>query len=74
MEIRIYAECLEQGLDFKEYLHNIDSSFNIKNIYPTKARSNITTTDSILQKITKLKDFDIIILLFHTIKKPLFYW
>lgn len=61
MEIRIYAECLEQGLDFKEYLHNINSSFNIKNIYLTKARGNITTIDSILQKITKLKDFDIII-------------
>lgn len=61
MEIRVYAECLEQGLDFKEYLHNINSSFNIKNIYPTKARGNITTKDSILQKITKLKDFDVII-------------
>lgn len=60
-EIRIYAECLEQGLDFKEYFLTIDKNCSIKNIYPTKARGNIANTHSILEKITRLKDFDLII-------------
>ncbi|MCX2717428.1 hypothetical protein OQH61_06740 [Helicobacter sp. MIT 21-1697] len=60
-EIRIYAECLEQGLDFKDYFLNINKHFIIKNIYPTKARGTILKTDSNLQKIAKLKDFDIVI-------------
>lgn len=60
-EIRIYAECLEQGLDFKDYFLDINKHFIIKNIYPTKARETISKEDSILQKIIKLKDFDIVI-------------
>lgn len=60
-EIRIYAGCLEQGLDFKDYFLNIDKNLIIKNIYPTKTRGVILESDSILQKITKLKDFDIAI-------------
>lgn len=60
-EIRIYAECLEQGVDFKEYFLKINKNFIIKNIYPTKARGNLLESDSLLQKIMKLKDFDIII-------------
>ena len=60
-EIRIYSGCLEQGLDFKSYLLEIDKNLIIKNIYPTKNRDAISESDSILQKITKLKDFDIAI-------------
>lgn len=60
-EIRIYSGCLEQGLDFKNYFLEIDKNLLIKNIYPTKNRGAILESDSILQKITKLKDFDIAI-------------
>ena len=60
-EIRIYSGCLEQGLDFKSYILEIDKNLIIKNIYPTKNRGAILEVDSILQKITKLKDFDIAI-------------
>ena len=60
-EIRIYSGCLEQGLDFKNYFLEIDKNLLIKNIYPTKNRGTILESDSILQKITKLKDFDIAI-------------
>lgn len=60
-EIRIYAGCLEQGLDFKDYFLNIDNNLTIKNIYSAKKRVAILESDSILQKITKLKDFDIAI-------------
>ncbi|WP_288520515.1 hypothetical protein [uncultured Brachyspira sp.] len=54
-EIRIYSGCLKQGLDFKSYLLEIDKNLIIKNIYPTKNRDTISESDSILQKITKLK-------------------
>ena len=60
-EIRIYSGCLEQGLDFKSYILEIDKNLIIKNIYPAKNRGAILEVDSILQKITKLKDFDIAI-------------
>lgn len=43
--IRIYAECLEQGLDFKEYLLEID------NIYIPKPKSAMLDNDSKLFKI-----------------------
>ena len=56
-EIRIYAECLEQGLDFKEYL--IDTNLPIKNIYLPKLRGEINSADSQLLKILKLKSFDL---------------
>ena len=68
-EIRIYSGCLEQGLDFKSYLLSIDSGLLIKNIYPTKSRQELKESDSILQKITKFKDFDIIISLISQSKE-----
>lgn len=71
-ELRIYAECLEQGLDFKEYFLNINANLKIKNIYPTKARGSLLESDSILQKITKLKDFDIVIsIISHSKELPI---
>ena len=60
-ELRIYSGCLEQGLDFKSYFLGLDKDLLIKNIYPTKSRQEVSKTNSILQKITKFKDFDIII-------------
>lgn len=38
-EIRIYAEVLEQGLNFKKYLKTICCDIIIKNIYTKKLRS-----------------------------------
>lgn len=60
-ELRIYSGCLEQGLDFKGYFLELDKDLPIKNIYPTKSRQEVNKMDSILQKVTKFKDFDIII-------------
>ena len=72
-ELRIYAGCLEQGLDFREYFLSIDKNIHIKNIYPTKSKGAILQTDSILQRITKLKDFDIAITIVSQGKEiPLF--
>lgn len=59
--IRIYAECLEQGMDFKDYLLEIDQSLEIYNIYIPKTREEILPLDSKLSKILKLKNFDLAI-------------
>lgn len=60
-ELRIYAECLEQGLDFKDYLLEIDNSLLIRNIYLPKFKNEPLETDSALLKILKLKSFDLVI-------------
>ncbi|BCZ18349.1 hypothetical protein NHP190003_16310 (plasmid) [Helicobacter sp. NHP19-003] len=60
-EIRIYAECLEQGLDFKDYLLEIDRDLFIKNIYLPKFRGEPRDNDSQLLRILKLKSFDLAI-------------
>lgn len=61
-EIRIYAEVLEQGIDFKEYFKNIViSQINIINIYTKKSRREIRSTDSLTDRIRKSKDVDILI-------------
>ncbi|MDY3113011.1 MAG: hypothetical protein SOW25_01625, partial [Helicobacter sp.] len=59
--IRIYAECLEQGLDFKEYLLEIDNKLTIDNIYIPKPKGKMLDNDSKLFKILKLKNFDLAI-------------
>lgn len=58
-ELRIYAECLEQGLDFKDYFLEIDNSLLIRNIYLPKFKNEPLETDSTLLKILKLKSFDL---------------
>lgn len=65
-EIRIYAEVLEQGLDFKSYLKDIlqelHISASIKNIYSKKCRDRIILdTDSLLDRVRKVKDIDVLI-------------
>lgn len=60
-EIRIYAECLEQGLDFKDYFLSINKNLKIYNIYLSKAKGRISNSNSKLSKILKLKNFDLAI-------------
>lgn len=60
-EIRIYAECLEQGLDFKDYFLEINKELKIYNIYLSKAKGKTLYSDSKLSKILKLKNFDLVI-------------
>ena len=60
-EIRIYAEVLEQGIDFKEYLMKAGYTGNVKNIYIRKSREGITDKDSLTDRIRKCKDVDILI-------------
>lgn len=65
-EIRIYAEVLEQGLDFKGYLEDILKRQNIqaliKNIYSKKCRSRIfSNSDSLVERLRKVKDIDVLI-------------
>ena len=31
-QIRVYAEVLEQGIDFKEYIQSIDKSLSVINV------------------------------------------
>lgn len=57
-EVRIYSECLEQGLDFKDYFLNFNANFNIKNIYISKNKNY--QYDSWI-KILDFKKFDLII-------------
>ena len=60
-EIRIYAEVLEQGLDFRSYVEQTGFKGIIKNCYTKKARSEFSTTDSLIDRIRKVKDVDILI-------------
>ncbi len=60
-EIRIYAEVLEQGLDFKEYIKRYNSELLIKNIYTKKISGENQTDDSVVDKIRKIKDIDVLI-------------
>lgn len=59
--IRIYAEVLEQGIDFKEYLKSINVTCPINNVYTRKAHGEITAQDSLVSRIRKSKDVDVLI-------------
>ena len=59
--IRIYAEVLEQGLDFKEYINQINKDYDIVNIYTKKVRGNLSSEDSLTDRIRKSKDVDVLI-------------
>lgn len=59
--IRIYAEVLEQGLDFKEYLTKSGISCPIFNVYTKKIIGEITSHDSLVDRIRKSKDVDVLI-------------
>lgn len=60
-QIRVYAEVLEQGIDFKEYIQSIDKSLPVINVYTKKARGEITSTDSLIERIRKSKDVDVLL-------------
>ena len=59
--IRVYAEVLEQGLDFKEYFQGIGIDCPIINIYTKKVRGQIVSSDSLVSRIRKSKDVDVLI-------------
>lgn len=60
-EIRIYSEVLEQGIDFKEYIKNISPEIKSINIYTKKARGEIVKSDSLVTRIRKSKDVDVLL-------------
>ncbi len=60
-EIRIYAEVLEQWLDFKEYIQRTWFTWTIKNIYTKKAREWNEEDDSRVKRIRKFKDVDVLL-------------
>lgn len=59
--IRIYAEVLEQGIDFKEYFQGIGIECPIINIYTKKVHGEIVSSDSLVSRIRKSKDVDVLI-------------
>lgn len=59
--IRVYAEVLEQGLDFKDYLEKCGFNGVIKNVYTKKVRGEISESDSLISRIRKCKDVDVLI-------------
>ena len=59
--IRIYAEVLEQGLDFKEYIQATGHNGPVFNSYPKKSRNEFSANDSLIDRIRKAKDVDILI-------------
>lgn len=59
--IRIYAEVLEQGLDFKEYIIKSGINCPIFNVYTKKINGEIRSVDSLVDRIRKSKDVDVLI-------------
>lgn len=63
MEMRIYCESIEQGLDFQEYIQSFaiqyHVDFDVSTIYSTKISGNFADSDSVLSRIRRVKDVDI---------------
>ena len=59
--LRIYAEVLEQGIDFKEYFQGIGIDCPIMNIYTKKVHGEIASSDSLVSRIRKSKDVDVLV-------------
>ena len=59
--IRIYAEVLEQGLDFKKYIQKVGYTCDIQNIYTKKKRGCFSDSDSLIDRIRKAKDVDVLV-------------
>lgn len=63
MEMRIYCESIEQGLDFQEYIQSFLEQCKvycrILTIYSTKISSNFSDDDSVVSRIRRVKDVDI---------------
>ena len=60
-EVRIYAEVLEQGLDFKKYILKYLPKVLVKNIYSKKKNGEFNKTDSLTDRIRRVKDIDVLI-------------
>lgn len=60
-QIRIYAEVLEQGLDFKDYISKYVQKNKIVNIYTKKGRNEFSSDDSYVDRIRKCKDVDALV-------------
>lgn len=60
-ELRVYAEVLEQGLDFRDYLKSSGFRGPIKNCYTKKLRDEFGDQDSLVDRIRKSKDVDVLI-------------
>ena len=60
-KIRIYAEVLEQGLDFSNYVKQAGYTGKIINIYTKKAYGEFSPKDSVVDRIRKVKDVDVLI-------------
>lgn len=60
-EIRIYAEVLEQGLDFRDYVKRAGYAGVIRNVYVKKTRDEFSPQDSVIDRIRKVKDADVLI-------------
>ena len=56
-QIRIYAEVLEQGIDFGDYVRQSGYTGIINNVYTKKAHGEFSPTDSIIDRIRKVKAF-----------------
>lgn len=67
--IRIYAEVLEQGLDFKEYIIKSGLNCPIHNVYTKKIKGEITAKDSLVDRIRKSKDVDVLITAISDVKE-----
>lgn len=59
--IRIYSEVLEQGLNFKYYFQKSGYNVKIQNVYTKKDRHIFSEKDSLIDRIRKVKDVDILI-------------
>jgi len=60
-EIRIYAEVLEQGIDFKDYFLKAGLKCPIKNIYAKKGRNSFSDNDNFVTRLRNVKDVDVLI-------------
>lgn len=59
--IRIYSEVLEQGIDFKGYIKEVGYKGRIINSYTKKGRGEFSKDDSLVDRIRKVKDVDVLI-------------
>lgn len=76
IEIRIYFEVLEQAIDIKEYVINAlkynTLDIPIKLVYAKKIRGAFLKEDSLVNRIRKVKDIDIMLSIVNkTIEEPL---
>jgi len=60
-EVRIYAEVLEQSLDFRNYIRKSGFEGAVRTVYAKKTREAFSPGDSLVDRIRKVKDVDVLI-------------